>query len=63
MGTPTRPRKQLDLPVSVLMPSRSPDNAEVDRKMKEIMKMNGILNINGKVNLLLQRILDCLILL
>lgn len=54
MGTPTRSRKQLDLPVSVLMPSKSPDNAEVDKKMKEIMKMNGILNINGKVDCLFQ---------
>lgn len=52
MGTPTRSRKQLDLPVNGMMPSKSPDNAEVERKMKEIMKMNGILSINGRVNLL-----------
>lgn len=47
IGTPTRVRKQLDLPVSVLMQPKSQDNAEVDSKMKEIMKMNGILSING----------------
>lgn len=49
IGTPTRVRKQLDLPVSVLMQPKSQDNAEVDSKMKEIMKMNGILSINGMV--------------
>jgi len=51
IGTPTRMRKQLDLPVSVLMQPKSQDNSEVDSKMKEIMKMNGILNINGKVDI------------
>lgn len=50
IATPTRSRKQLDLPVSVLMQPRCQDSTEVDSKMKEIMKMNGILNIKGKVN-------------
>lgn len=31
------------------MQPKSQDNAEVDSKMKEIMKMNGILSINGMV--------------
>jgi sulfite exporter TauE/SafE len=51
IATPTRTRKQLDLPVSGLMQPKSQDSTEVDSKMKEIMKMNGILNINGKVNI------------
>lgn len=51
MGTPTRTRKQLvDLPVSVTMQPPPTDCAEVDRKMKEIMKMNGLLTINGRVS-------------
>ncbi len=49
IGTPTRIRKKLDLPVSALIQTKSQENPEVDNKMKEIMKMNGILNINGKV--------------
>ncbi|CAH0385184.1 unnamed protein product [Bemisia tabaci] len=50
MGTPTRTRKQLvDLPVSVTMQPPPTDCAEVDRKMKEIMKMNGLLTINGRM--------------
>ncbi|XP_003424065.1 dual specificity mitogen-activated protein kinase kinase 7 isoform X2 [Nasonia vitripennis] len=47
MGTPTRPRRQLDLPVSHMMPFKRHDG-EVESKMQEIMKMNGILNINGQ---------------
>ncbi|KAJ8679787.1 hypothetical protein QAD02_015574 [Eretmocerus hayati] len=47
MGTPTRPRKQLDLPVSHMISYRRHD-AEVESKMQEIMKMNGILTINGQ---------------
>lgn len=49
MGTPTRQRKQLDL--LVFTQPRYQENTEVDNKMKEIMKMNGILNINGKVRI------------
>lgn len=51
MGTPGRSRKQLDLPVNVLSQPRLQENSEVDNKMKEIMKMNGILTVNGKVNI------------
>ncbi|XP_063983736.1 dual specificity mitogen-activated protein kinase kinase 7-like [Diachasmimorpha longicaudata] len=46
MGTPTRPRRQLDLPVSQMLPPK-PHDSEVESKLQEIMKMNGILNING----------------
>ncbi|XP_065200843.1 dual specificity mitogen-activated protein kinase kinase 7-like [Planococcus citri] len=47
IGTPTRTRKHLELPFSSLTQLRSQDTSEVDTKMKEIMKMNGSLNING----------------
>ncbi|XP_070165430.1 dual specificity mitogen-activated protein kinase kinase hemipterous isoform X1 [Polyergus mexicanus] len=47
MGTPTRPRRQLDLPVSQIIPPKKHDS-EFESKMQEIMKMNGILNINGQ---------------
>ncbi|XP_033227350.1 dual specificity mitogen-activated protein kinase kinase hemipterous-like isoform X2 [Belonocnema kinseyi] len=47
MGTPTRIRKQLDLPVSHMLPPKSHDG-EFESKLQEIMKMNGILNINGQ---------------
>ncbi|EZA48885.1 Dual specificity mitogen-activated protein kinase kinase [Ooceraea biroi] len=47
MGTPTRPRKQLDLPVSQMVPPKKHDS-EFESKLQEIMKMNGILNINGQ---------------
>ncbi|KAL0121097.1 hypothetical protein PUN28_008667 [Cardiocondyla obscurior] len=47
MGTPTRPRRQLDLPVSQITPPKMHDS-EVELKLQEIMKMNGILNINGQ---------------
>ncbi|XP_012228603.1 dual specificity mitogen-activated protein kinase kinase hemipterous-like isoform X2 [Linepithema humile] len=47
MGTPTRPRRQLDLPVSHMVPPKKHDS-EFESKLQEIMKMNGILNINGQ---------------
>ncbi|XP_050429116.1 dual specificity mitogen-activated protein kinase kinase 7-like [Adelges cooleyi] len=46
MGTPTRTRKHIDLPVSVLMQPRVEDTTEVEVKMKQIMKMSGLLTIN-----------------
>ncbi|XP_057326018.1 dual specificity mitogen-activated protein kinase kinase hemipterous-like [Microplitis mediator] len=45
MGTPTRSRKQLDLPIQMVPPKTC--DSEVDSKLQEIMKMNGILTING----------------
>ena len=45
-GTPMKPRN-LPLPVQTA-PTRAPDS-EIESKMQEIMKMNGILNINGEV--------------
>ena len=49
-GTPHRTRKQLNLPVLPLQP-KNPDDNEIESKLQEeIMKMNGILNINGKVS-------------
>lgn len=50
-GTPQRPRKQLDLPVlPSMMQQRNQDGGEIESKLQEeIMKMNGILSINGKV--------------
>lgn len=53
MGTPTRTRKLIDLPVSVLMQPRVEDTYEVEIKMKQIMKMSGLLTINGIVRILL----------
>lgn len=53
MGTPTRTRKLIDLPVSVLMQPRVEDTSEVEVKMKQIMKMSGLLTINGIVRTLL----------
>jgi len=50
MGTPTRTRKHIDLPVSVLMQPRVEDTSEVEVKMKQIMKMSGLLTINGIVS-------------
>ncbi|XP_011633408.1 dual specificity mitogen-activated protein kinase kinase hemipterous-like isoform X2 [Pogonomyrmex barbatus] len=47
MGTPTRPRRQLDLPVSQIVQPKKHDS-EFESKLQEIMKMNGILNINGQ---------------
>jgi len=49
-GTPQRPRKQLDLPVlPSMMQQRNQDGGEIESKLQEeIMKMNGILSINGK---------------
>jgi hypothetical protein len=49
-GTPTRQRRALDLPVACMVqPAISKDSGETESKLQEIMKMNGILNINGKV--------------
>lgn len=50
MGTPTRTRKQIDLPGSVLMQPRVEDTSEVEVKMKQIMRMSGLLTINGIVS-------------
>lgn len=47
MGTPTRTRKHIDLPVSIMMQPRVEDTSEVEVKMKQIMKMSGLLTING----------------
>lgn len=46
-GTPTRPRRNLNLPVLQMPPQRTQDS-EFDSKLQEIMKMNGILSINGQ---------------
>ncbi|KAK0089008.1 hypothetical protein PV325_009759 [Microctonus aethiopoides] len=46
MGTPTRPRRQLDLPIQTAPPKTC--DSEFESKLQEIMKMNGILNINGQ---------------
>lgn len=47
-GTPRQiPKPLLDLPVSTFQ-QREPNTGEIDRKMQEIMKMTGILEINGK---------------
>jgi len=52
-GTPTRSRKELALQG---LPSFNVNNrpqesaAEIDAKMKEIMKQNGVLTIDEKVN-------------
>lgn len=49
MGTPTRlQRKQLDLPVSQMRHNEWKHDSEFESKLQEIMKMNGILNINGQ---------------
>lgn len=45
MGTPSRTRKQLDLPVHQIPPKQH--DFEVEMKIREIMKMNGVLTING----------------
>jgi len=50
MGTPTRTRKHIDLPVSIMMQPRVEDTSEVEVKMKQIMKMSGLLTINGIVS-------------
>lgn len=48
MGTPpTRIRRLLDLPVMQMLPPKMFDS-EFELKLQEIMKMNGILNINGQ---------------
>jgi hypothetical protein len=49
-GTLQRPRKQLDLPVLPSMMQQRNQDGEFESKLQEeIMKMNGILSINGKV--------------
>lgn len=48
-GTPTRPRRQLNLPVSMTPQQKNHDGGEIENKLQEIMKMNGIINISGKV--------------
>lgn len=53
MGTPTRTRKHIDLPITVLMQPRVEDTSEVEVKMKQIMKMSGLLTINGIVSVVL----------
>jgi len=50
MGTPTRTRKHIDLPVSIMMQPRVEDTSEVEVKMKQSMKMSGLLTINGIVS-------------
>lgn len=47
MGTPTRIRRLLDLPVLQMLPPKMYDS-EFELKLQEIMKMNGNLNINGR---------------
>jgi hypothetical protein len=49
--TSQRPRKQLDLPIlPSMMQQRNQDGGEIESKLQEeIMKMNGLLSINGKV--------------
>ncbi|KAL1138709.1 hypothetical protein AAG570_008771, partial [Ranatra chinensis] len=48
VGTPTRSRKQIDLPVVNYVEPPVTDPTEVDSKIKEIMKLTGIICINGK---------------
>lgn len=52
-GTPTTrtPKKLLDLPVFPVQ-QRESNTGEIDRKMQDIMKLTGILEINGKVSFL-----------
>ncbi|XP_058802701.1 dual specificity mitogen-activated protein kinase kinase 7-like isoform X2 [Phymastichus coffea] len=47
MGTPTRSRKHMELQLSNTIPFKRHD-VEVESKLQEIMKMNGILTINGQ---------------
>ncbi|XP_073982006.1 dual specificity mitogen-activated protein kinase kinase 7-like isoform X2 [Rhodnius prolixus] len=48
MGTPTRSRgHNFDLPGTILVQPKTPDNSVIERKLKEIMKLSGILHING----------------
>ena len=43
------PKKLLDLPMFPVQ-QRVSNTGEIDRKMQDIMKLTGILEINGKVN-------------
>lgn len=54
-GTPTRQRKPLVLPVSSY--SHKEPNAEMDRKLQEIVKLTGILEINNNVSTYLPTLL------
>lgn len=48
MSTPTRMRRHVvDLPGNIQQPKQV-DSLEIEAKMKEIMRMNGILNINNR---------------
>lgn len=47
MGTP-RKAKPIDLPVMFAQP-KVHDASEIDNKMKEIMRLSGVLCIDGKV--------------
>ncbi|BET01043.1 mitogen-activated protein kinase kinase [Nesidiocoris tenuis] len=47
VSTPTRMRKQYDFP-GINYQQRSVDASEIDAKMKEIMKMSGIISIHGR---------------
>ncbi|XP_063232158.1 dual specificity mitogen-activated protein kinase kinase 7-like [Bacillus rossius redtenbacheri] len=47
-GTPTRIRKPMNLPVELVIQQKNQESGEIERKLQEIMKMNGILSINGK---------------
>uniref|UniRef100_A0A8D8URX9 mitogen-activated protein kinase kinase n=1 Tax=Cacopsylla melanoneura TaxID=428564 RepID=A0A8D8URX9_9HEMI len=49
IGTPTRTRRQTsDIPGCNIQQPKQIDSLEIENKMKEIMKMNGILNINNR---------------
>lgn len=47
--TTRTPKKLLDLPVFPIQ-KRESNTGEIDRKMQDIMKLTGILEINGKVS-------------
>lgn len=47
MGTP-RKAKPIDLPVMFAQP-KVHDASEIDNKMKEIMRLSGVLCIDGRV--------------
>lgn len=49
IGTPRKARHFIDLPITLAQP-KVQDAGEIDSKMKEIMQLNGILCIDGKVN-------------
>lgn len=48
VGTPTRIRRRhFDLPGANLIQPKTPDNNLIEKKLKDIMKLSGILYING----------------